>query len=80
MRFSSLIGFRERFAQALEELDQVVDEAHSEGYEIPNSIAIVNAKRIVKRLCDNLVNPIQVYPMLDGEVAVDVTNDDGSQC
>ena len=64
--------------QALEVLDQVVDEARSEGYETPNSIAIVHARRIVKRLYDNLVYPIQVYPMPDGEVAVDVTNGDGS--
>ena len=72
------IGFRVRLAQALEELDQVVDEAQSEGYEIPNSIAIDNAKRIVKRIYDNLLHPFQVYPMPDGEVAVDITNGVGS--
>ena len=78
MKFSSSIGFRVPLTQALEVLDQVVDEARSEGYETPNSIAIVHARRIVKRLYDNLVYPIQVYPMPDGEVAVDVTNGDGS--
>ena len=73
-----VIGFRVQLAQALEELDQVVDEAQSEGYEIPSSIAIVNAKYIIKRMYDNLLHPFQVYPMPDGEVAIDVTNDDGS--
>ena len=73
-----VIGFRVQLAQALEELDQVVDEAQSEGYEIPSSIAIVNAEYIVKRIYDNLLHPFQVYPMPNGEVAIDVTNDDGS--
>ena len=72
------IGFRVQLAQALEELDQVVDEAQSEGYEIPSSDAIVNARRIIKRIYDNLSHPFQVYPMPDGEVAVDIANDDGS--
>ena len=71
-------GFRVQLAQALDELDQIVDEAESEGYEIPNSIAIVNAEIIVKRIYDNLLHPFQVYPMPDGEVAIDVTNDNGS--
>lgn len=78
MRFSNPIGFRVPLTQALEVLDQVVDEAQSEGYETPNSIAIVHARRIVKRLYDSLVYPIQVYPMPDGEVAVDMANGDGS--
>ena len=77
MRFSSSIGFRVRLTQTLEQLDQVVDEAQSEGYETPNSIAIVHARRIVKRLYVHLVYPIQVYPMPDGEVAVDITNGEG---
>ena len=77
MRFSNPIGIRVRLTQTLEELDQVVDEAQSEGYETPNGIAIVHARRIVKRLYENLVYPIQVYPMPDGEVAVDITNGEG---
>ncbi len=70
--------FRVQLAQALDELDQVVDEAKSEGYEIPSSIAIINAKCIIERMYDNLLHPFQVYPMPDGEVAIDVTNDEGS--
>ena len=73
-----VIGFRVQLAQALEELDQVVDEAQSEGYKIPSSIAIYNAEYIVKCIYDDLLHPVQVYPMPDGEVAIDVTNDEGS--
>ena len=69
---------RVQLVQALEELDQIVDEAQSEGYEIPSSVSIVNAERIIKRIYDNLSHPFQVYPMPDGEVAVDVTDDNGS--
>ena len=71
-------GFRVPLAQALDELDQVVDEAQSEGYEIPSSIAIANAESIIKCIYDNLLHPLQVYPMPDGEVAIDITNGKGS--
>ncbi len=73
-----VIGFRVQLAQALEELDQVVDEAQSEGYEIPSSTAIDKAEYIIKCIYDNLLHPFQVYPMPDGEVAIDVANGDGS--
>ncbi len=72
------IGFRARLVQALDEIDRVADEARSEGYQIPGTAAIDNAKRIIKCIYDNLSHPFQVYPMPDGEVAVDVTNDDGN--
>ncbi len=62
----------------MDEIDRVADEAQSEGYQIPSTAAIVNAKRIIKCIYDNLSHPFQVYPMPDGEVAVDVTNDDGN--
>ena len=73
-----VIGFRVKLTQALEELDQVVDEAQSEGYEIPSRIAIDNAEYILKRIYDNLLHSFQVYPMPDGQVAIDVTNGDRS--
>ena len=62
----------------LKYLDQIVDEAESEGYEIPNSTAIDNAEYIIKRIYDEFSHPFQVYPMPDGEVAIDVTDEDGS--
>ncbi|MDE0308557.1 MAG: hypothetical protein OXI60_01825 [Acidiferrobacterales bacterium] len=71
-------GFRVQLAQALNELDEIVDEAESEGYEIPNSTAIDNAEYITKRIYDKLSHPFQIYPMPDGEVAIDVTDEDGS--
>jgi len=71
-------GFRVQLAQALEELDQVVDEARSEGFEIPGRNAMDNADCIIKRIYDDLPHPLQVYPMPDGEVAIDVTSGDGS--
>ena len=58
--------------------EQVVKEAQSEGYEIPGSIAIVNAEYIIRRIFDDLLCPFEVYPMPDGEVAIDVTNGNGS--
>lgn len=67
-----------QLAQALEELDQVVDEAKSEGYKMPSRAAMVNAECIVKCIYDSLLCPFQVYPMPDGEIAIDVANDEGS--
>lgn len=71
-------GFRVQLAQALEELDQVVDAAQLEGFEIPSSTAIDNADHIIKRIYDHSPHSIQVYPMPDGEVAIDVANDGSS--
>lgn len=72
------IGFRMQLAQALEELDQVVDEAQLEGFKIPSSKAIDNADYIIKRIYDSLRCPPRIYPMPDGEVAIDVANGEGS--
>ena len=77
-RSRGVIGFRVRLAQALGELDQVLEEAQSEEYEIPSNEAIANAEYIIKQIYEDSIYSLQVYPMPDGEVAIDAANGKGS--
>ena len=56
---------------ALEDLDGVIDEAREDGYPEPTPQAMENARLLVKAMYD--IRPIRydIYPMDDGEVAID---------
>ncbi len=56
---------------ALEDLAGVIDEAREDGYPDPTPQAMDNARLLVKTMYD--IRPIRydIYPMDDGEVAID---------
>ncbi len=60
------------------DLNQADKEAESEGFEIPSSKAVENADYIIKQIYDDLIHPLQVCPVPDGEVAIDLASGDGS--
>ncbi len=64
--------------QALLELENVAEEAKEEGFIVPNEIAFENAKRLIKNLLVENPCEVIVYPMPDGEIAIDVPNGKGS--
>ena len=70
--------FRVELTQALGELDEIDEEAVAEGFRVPEKTTITNAKRLLARLYDVLPYRFEVYPMSDGEVAIDIPNGNGS--
>ncbi len=70
--------FRVQLTEALRDLSEVIEEAKEEGYPIPNEIAISNAGLLLRKIYDESPRKFEVYPMPDGEVAIDVPNGKGS--
>ena len=67
-----------QLADALRDLDQVVEEAEEEGFPVPKDIALDNAKRLLRDMYAISPRRYEVYPMPDGEVAIDAPNGRGS--
>ena len=57
-------------AEALADLDQVVEEAQEEGFDIPTLPAISNAERLLRSLYQIAPRRFEVYPMQDGDIAL----------
>lgn len=67
-----------QLADALRDLDEVVDEAEEEGFPTPKEIALDNAKRLLREVYAISPRRFEVYPMPDGEVAIDAPDGKGS--
>ena len=59
------------YAAALDELRQIADEARAEGLKPPSPAALESAERILREVCTRSRLEIEVYPLKDGEVAID---------
>ena len=49
-------------------------EARDEGFPVPSDAALANARRLLGKIDENSGRRIEVYPMPDGEIAVDASN------
>lgn len=70
--------FPTQLAEALHDLDEIFDEAKEEGYPTPGEATLNNAKRLLRDLYTISPRRFEVYPMPDGEVAIDAPNGRGS--
>ena len=70
--------FPVQYADALRDLDDVVEEAEEEGFPVPKEIALDNAKRLLREMYTISPRRFEVYPMPDGEVAIDAPDGRGS--
>ena len=66
------------FAHALRDLDEVRAEAEEEGFPVPTEAAFQNARRLLREMHAMSPRRFEVYPMPDGEIAIDATNGRGS--
>ena len=60
------------------ELSVVKDEAREEGFPIPTDLASKNANRLLKEIFRLSRRRFEVYPMPDGEIAIDASDGQGS--
>lgn len=70
--------FPTRLADALRDLGEVKDEAREEGYPTPADVACKNANRLLKEMYRLSQRRFEVYPMPDGEVAIDASGGQGN--
>lgn len=70
--------FPVRLADALRDLGEVKDEASEEGFPTPADVACENANRLLKEMCPLSQRRFEVYPMPDGEIAIDASDGQGS--
>lgn len=62
---------------ALRDLDEAKDEAREEGFPAPSDTALGDARRLLRTMHRMLPRRFEVYPMPDGEIAIDVPGDGG---
>lgn len=67
-----------RLADALRDLEEVKDEARAEGFPAPTDVGFKNASRLLKEMCRLSRRRFEVYPMPDGEIAIDASDGQGS--
>ena len=70
--------FPVRLADALRDLGEVKDEASEEGFPTPADVAYENANRLLKEMCPLSQRRFEIYPMPDGEIAIDASDGQGS--
>lgn len=56
---------------ALTDLNEAREEAREEGFSPPSQLAIENATRLLQEMYSILPHRFEVYPMPDGEIAID---------
>ena len=56
---------------ALTDLNEAREEAREEGFSPPSHLAIENATRLLQEMYSILPRRFEVYPMPDGEIAID---------
>lgn len=78
MRIVLKNDFPVNLAESLCDLDEVVDEAEEEGYPIPQKVALDNSKQLLMEIYAISPRRFEVYPMPDGEVAIDAPDGRGS--
>lgn len=57
-------------AEALDDLDEVIQESQEDGFPAPSELAIQNANRLIREMYLILSMRFEVYPMPDGEIAI----------
>ena len=62
---------------ALLDLDQVVEEAREKDFEIPSQLVLDNSRRLLRDLFRISPRRFEVYPMPEGEVAIDGSGESG---
>ena len=67
-----------RLADALRDLEEVNDEARAEGFPTPTGVGFKNASRLLKEMYRLSQRRFEVYPMPDGEIAIDASDGQGS--
>ncbi len=60
------------------DLRGVLEEAKDEGYPLPSSLAVSNAKLLLERLHRFAPRRYEIYPTPDAEVAIDAPGDGSS--
>ena len=69
---SALIGkMPPNLADALADLHDAREEAAEEEFTSPSDLALKNAERLLRAMYDILPCRYEVYPMPDGEIAID---------
>lgn len=67
------IGLQHDVSRALQELDEVNAEASENAFPIPSAMVHRNARFLIPRLYRSFQHPLSVYPLLDGEIAIEAT-------
>ena len=67
----------QELAEALDDLKGSPDEAKEEGYSIPSGTTMRNAERILRAMHRIWPRRYEVYPMSEGEIAVDAPCGEG---
>ena len=62
----------------MRDLAEVKDEARAEGFPTPTDVACKNANRLLKEMYRLSRRRFEVYPMPDGEIAIDASDGQGS--
>ena len=70
--------FPVRLADALRDLEEVKDEAREKDFPTPTDLAGKNANRLLKEMYPLSRRRFEVYPMPDGEIAIDASDGQGS--
>lgn len=63
--------------EAMRDLDEVNEEAEEEGYPVPAELAATNARRLLTEMYGMSPRRYEVYPDLDGYIAVDTSDGNG---
>lgn len=63
--------------EALQELNEVFDDAREMGVEVPTETAYQNARRLLVDMYGISPQQYTVYPIADGDIAIDVRDDNG---
>ena len=66
------------FQDALTDLRQAPEEAQDEGFPAPSQVSLSNAEHLLKKMFSIQPQRFHVYPMPEGEVAIDAANGRGS--
>ena len=76
--FTALAGeLYPNLRDALHDLDEVKNEAREDEFTVPSDVAVGNAQRLLHAMYRILARRFEVYPMPDGEVAIDVPGGHG---
>lgn len=67
-----------RLGDAVRDLGEIKDEARAEGFPTPTDVGFKNASRLLKETYRLSQRRLEVYPMPDGEIAIDASDDQGS--
>ena len=62
---------------ALHDLDRARDEAREDGFPLPSETALRNARRLLRAIYRILPRRFELYPMPDGEIAIDIPGGPG---